>query len=237
MIDLGSVKLAEGSATTIKALPIGRYSHPIYGELAFTRERLQRYADNVNRRVRGIDLSVDYEHRTDPTKGKRAAGWIQSAEVKSDGLYLAVSFTDEAKAEIRRGAYRYWSPELKDTWTNPRTGETHTDVLLGGGITNRPYLNDLPAVAASESAMGGRPVKTRLTAIYESAQQMAEPPERQTYTLPPRDRSAVQAFLDKVNRATVEYNLSDEEALNAVALAEPDLYRDYRNATFLDGRI
>jgi hypothetical protein len=40
----------------------------------FTRERLERFAENIRRRARGIDLAIDFEHRQDPAKGHKAAG-------------------------------------------------------------------------------------------------------------------------------------------------------------------
>src|SRR6266516_7115047 len=134
MIDLTSVKLSEGGATVLKAAGIGTYDHPLYGTLQLTRERLGRLAESVNRRARGISLAIDYEHGQDHRMGKRAAGWIDRAEVRHDGLYLSVSFTAEAKNEIRSGHWKYLSPEFGD-WEDPRTGVKTPDVLFGAALT------------------------------------------------------------------------------------------------------
>jgi phage I-like protein len=150
-IDLGRVRLAEDRPTWLHAIPLGRYLHPTHGELLFTHKRLERLAEGVNRGVRGITPALDYDHREDRAKGGKAAGWIEAAEVRPDGLWIAVTFTDEARAEVRAGAWRYLSPEFAD-WTDPRTGVRHRDVLLGAALTNRPFLRDLAPVAACEPA-------------------------------------------------------------------------------------
>jgi len=148
-IDLGAVRLAEDRPTWLHAFPLGRYVHPTHGELTFTRERLERIADGVNRGVRGISPALDFDHREDRAKGGKAAGWIEAAEVRADGLWIAVRLTAEALAEVRAGAWRYLSPEVCP-WADPRTGVRHEEVLYGAALTNRPFLRDLAAVAACE---------------------------------------------------------------------------------------
>jgi hypothetical protein len=150
VIELTGIRLAERQSVWLHAFPVGTYHHPQHGELKFTPARLERIAGNIRNRARGIDLAVDFEHGQDPAKGKRAAGWITTAEVRDDGLWLEVVFTTEARAEIRGGAWRYLSPEFLKEWAHPRTGQVFKDVLLGAALTNRPFLKDLQAVAATE---------------------------------------------------------------------------------------
>jgi Mu-like prophage I protein len=127
--------LAEGPVW-LHAFPLGEFHHPMYGRLVFTRERLQRFADNIRRRIRGIDLAIDYEHGQDLAKGRRAAGWIVGAQVRADGLWLLARFTDEARREIHAGHWRYLSPDYQDEWTDAR-GQRWRDVLFGAALTNR----------------------------------------------------------------------------------------------------
>jgi hypothetical protein len=148
-IELNRVQLAENDLTWLHAMPVGTCNHPVYGELSFTPERLARFADNVKNKVRRIDLDIDYDHKQDSAKGNKAAGWVKDADLKDDGLWIGVQFTDTAKSEIEAGEWKYLSPEFKDEWEDEH-GNVHKDVLFGAGLTNRPYLKDLLPIAASE---------------------------------------------------------------------------------------
>lgn len=148
-IDLHGVELDESNLTWLHAMPLGTKLHPEYGKLQFTSDRLERYAANVKNRVRKIDLDIDYSHKGDPAKGHKAAGWVKDAEVRDDGLWIGVQFTDAARAEVAAGEWRYLSPEFKDEWADA-DGVIHQDVLFGAALTNRPFLKDLLPIAASE---------------------------------------------------------------------------------------
>lgn len=146
--DLRGLTFTE-SKSWIQAMRVGNYSHPSYGQISFTADRLRRFADSVKNKVRGIALDIDYDHKADPTKGNEAAGWVEDAKVEGDTLYLCVDWTATAKQKIQEKAYRYFSPEFQDEWTDSQ-GTLHRDVLFGGGLTNRPFLKDLLPVNLSE---------------------------------------------------------------------------------------
>jgi hypothetical protein len=148
--DLTGVVLAEDVTTSwMQAFPYGVYKHPIYGQIAMTPERARRMADNVNGGVRGIDLAIDFDHQ----EGK-AAGWIRQAAVHDDGLWVLVEWTPVGVEALKSRTYRYFSPEYASEWTHPKTGETYKDVLMGGGLTNKPFLKDILPVNLSE-VLGG----------------------------------------------------------------------------------
>ena len=148
--DLQGIQLSEETNLQwVHALGIGNYKHPAFGELDFTPDRLQRFADSVNNKVRGIDPDIDYDHKLDPSKGNAAAGWAKKAEVRGDGLWLLVEWTDKAKKALKDKEYRYFSTEFAKEWANAK-GEKLQDVILGGGLTNRPFLKDLVPVNLSE---------------------------------------------------------------------------------------
>ena len=147
--DLSSIQLDESGKGWIQAMRVGEYQHPVHGKLSFTSDRLRRFAENVVNRVRGIDLDIDYDHKSDPSKGNEAAGWVRDAKVDGDALWVLVEWTKTAASKIKERAYRYFSPDFQDTWTDA-SGKTHQDVLFGGGITNRPFLKDLLPLNLSE---------------------------------------------------------------------------------------
>jgi len=144
--DATGLQFDEQGKTWIHAMPIGKYEHPVYGELDFTPERVQAYADSVKNKTRGVELDIDYDHKA---KDSKAAGWVKDADVRADGLWLSVAFTPPAMTALKNKEYKYFSPEFHDEWTDSK-GVKHKNVLFGGGITNRPFLKDLTPVNLSE---------------------------------------------------------------------------------------
>jgi hypothetical protein len=155
-IDVAASKLGETS--WIHALPVGEYEHPVYGKMSFTPEKISNFAMSVTAKTRGVDLDIDYDHKQDPAKGSKAAGWVKGAEARADGLYLNVDWTADAAKALAAKEYRYFSPEFDDEWTDP-AGTKHQDIIFGGALTNRPFLKDLMPVNLSEVfAQGGKQV-------------------------------------------------------------------------------
>jgi phage I-like protein len=161
-VDLTGATLSDtggGAASTwVHALPFGTYQHPLHGEMHFDAAKLTALATSVKSNVRGIDPDIDYDHKADPAKGHQAAGWVKDAEVRENGLFLKVDFTSTAAGEVKDKKYRYFSAEFVDEWTDP-TGVKHQDVLLGGGLTNRPYMKNLLPVNLSELRFDEPPQK------------------------------------------------------------------------------
>lgn len=140
-----SENIEEGKSW-IHALPIGEYKHPVFGDLNLTVDRIKRFAESVNNKVRGIDPDIDYDHKA---KTDKAAGWVKSAEVRPNGLWLLVEWTKGAIEAIKNGEYRYFSSEYVSEWEDAK-GNKFSDVLLGGGLTNRPFIKDLEPINLSE---------------------------------------------------------------------------------------
>lgn len=154
VIDLGKYNFAEidvDDNTWVQAMPLGKtYKHPIYGQLTFDHERLQRYADNFAAGVRGQDLDINFDHGTDPARGKEAAGWIRDVAVRDSGLFLLVDWTPDALQGLKDKKWRYFSPEFVKMWEHPESGVKFNDVLFGGALTNRPFLKGMEPVNLSE---------------------------------------------------------------------------------------
>jgi hypothetical protein len=151
-VDIANIQLDDTSDVSwIQALPLGKYDHPVYGEIDITPERVLRMAANVNAKVRGQDLDIDYDHKD---KDGKAAGWVKQATVKDDGLWLAVQWTDPARTAIKQKEYRYFSPEFADEWEHPKSKQKHMDVLFGGALTNRPFLKDILPINLSDITKG-----------------------------------------------------------------------------------
>src|SRR5690242_18134493 len=99
--DLQGVQLNEQNQSWVHAARPNTYQHPVYGKLDFTFDRLRRLADSVKNKVRGVDIDIDYDHKQDIAKGGKAAGWVRDADVRSDGLWLLVEWTEAAAKSIK----------------------------------------------------------------------------------------------------------------------------------------
>lgn len=127
--------------------PVGKYSHPRYGELAITPEFLKTVKGNFDSKVyqQELPLTIDLEHQS-ALSG--AAGWIKDVEIRGDkGMWATVEFNDRGKSLVGADAYRYFSPEFYDTWTDPASSKKYKSMLIGGALTNRPFFKGMSPVA------------------------------------------------------------------------------------------
>jgi hypothetical protein len=199
-VDLHGVKLSDSSeGTWIQAFNEGTYDHPIYGEMKFDAEKLKGFADSVNKRVRGIDPDIDYDHKMFTGE---AAGWVREAKYAKDGgLKLRVEWTPKARNAIANREYRYFSPEFMDEWDDPKSGKTLKNVLAGGALTNRPFLKDLQPVNLSE--------------IVRS-DVLSEPPAETGGLMDPKELRRALGLAEDAADAQVNTKLSELRALSVL---------------------
>jgi len=126
----------------IQAFKFGKFKHPV-GEIVFDETNLNSLVDSVNSGERGIELATDYEHR----EYDIASGWIKKAKLVQDnpnpdrnGVYFLVEWTKNAAKKIKEKEYKYFSPSFN--FTNYK--------VLGGGLTNRPFLKGMAPINLSE---------------------------------------------------------------------------------------
>lgn len=141
-----------------KLFPLGvRYS-PRFpgGKLELTREWLGEMVENWKAEG-GTPLQLNYFHRgtsdgdATPVESKVAAGWIEDLELRADGLWALVKWTDRARAHILADELRYLSPEFGLSRINRLTGKKQGPTLTGCALLNDPFLHDMPRVAASDN--------------------------------------------------------------------------------------
>jgi len=100
---------------------------------------------------------VDYGHgslyETDG-QPKPAAGYVVDLEVRDDGLWACVEFTERAAGMVRGGEYRFCSGVFM--WDQPDrvTGETIPCQLDSIGLTNRPFVDGQNAIRLHRVALG-----------------------------------------------------------------------------------
>jgi hypothetical protein len=130
------------------------YKHPVYGDIKITRARNEQFINNFQNAVYQDELPLDAEHET---KLSGAYAWITDMRMnQDDSVDARVRWTPRGKDLVRRGGFRYVSPEWYDKWEDPGTGVVHNDVLVGGALTKRPFFKApylRPLVATEQGLM------------------------------------------------------------------------------------
>ncbi len=104
------------------------------------------------------DVVVDYSHATvypELAQGgiAPAAGWLKAIVQPKPGdalLYGDIEFTDKARAMIAAKEIKYISPVICWSWPDKRTGEDQGPTITSLGLTNIPFLEELPALTMSD---------------------------------------------------------------------------------------
>lgn len=101
---------------------------------------------------RNLPMVIDYEHQTlggqfaAPSGKAPAAGWIVAIRRdKGRGIIASVEWTEDARAEIRAGQYRFISPVMRI-----RRADGAVEALHSAGLTNNPAITErMERLAAS----------------------------------------------------------------------------------------
>jgi len=149
--DLNEIKLDEKGTVPnrVQVLRVGNFKHPTYGKFAITPVILAEMKKNFDDKVRGIDTAFDYFHNSD----KEASAWVDSLELTEDGneLWATVTWTPTAQKKLAERELRYFSPDFAFQWSDPESGKKFSNVLFGGGLTNRPFVKEMQAIVAAET--------------------------------------------------------------------------------------
>lgn len=125
----------------IEMLRVGRFNHPRYGELDITLDFLQSLVENYDNNVLQRDVSFDWNHER-----KEASAWLRGLTVVDDVLVGTVEFTPKGKESVENGEYGYFSVEYDDDYEDSETGDTFGPALIGGALTNRPFISGLKRI-------------------------------------------------------------------------------------------
>lgn len=90
-------------------------------------------------------LPVDYHHEEQAP----ASGWIEDLDLRDDGLYGLVKWTDSARAKIKADEYRHLSPTWAFDSNDRNDGNPQGPWLFGAALLNDPFFDSMPRVAAS----------------------------------------------------------------------------------------
>jgi len=168
------LSLAKGDDSAPKwalLFPLGETKHRKDfpgGKIQFTAEFCKSLVRNWEAEG-SPERALNYFHRgasipgdVTPIDGKIAAGWMtglvfddsgRGPERKDGpGVYILPKWNDRAKQYILSDELRYLSPEFAVDATSKTTGKSQGPTLFGAALLNDPFLTELPAVAAAETA-------------------------------------------------------------------------------------
>jgi hypothetical protein len=185
-----SIELSDqaGVPAEIQILKTGKFNHPSYGYFEITPLVLQEMKRNFESRVRGIDLAVDYFHESD----KEASGWITALNLKEGGkeLWASIKWTPTAEKKLAQRELRYFSPDFTFKWNDPESGKTFSNVLFGGGLTNRPFLKDMQAIVANEKK-GDQMTEEQIKELENKNLKLSEDMKKLEDAMPAKDAAIV----------------------------------------------
>lgn len=106
-----------------------------------------------------LPVRVTHRHLDDDVPAKdrpaleKAVGWLTDLRVTAHGLEALTEWTPAGKAAVEGGEFAFWSPEWQPRHRDRRTGDVKGWWLSGTALTNDPFFNEMPPVAASTSSV------------------------------------------------------------------------------------
>lgn len=180
----------------------------------------------------------------------RAGGHITGLEVRDDGLYAIPEFTDEGRAALERGDYRYHSPEIiwDGAFEDPETGaDIDGPLVVGTAMLHMPHLGERASLYSVEIIEGDETMTTNQDMVSVGAleklinmfkgdpQQPAEPQEPQAPAEPVEtfeadllavkaERDQFAAKVDELESAQVRGERITAYTAELGEKVEPDVY-------------
>lgn len=144
----------------VNIVNLGEYEHPEYGIITFTEEHYKQWKANLERGVMGGRcedgspcIATDYGHAMDeavPPEMQKASGYIKDLKLEDNRVYALIEFTPKAVEGIKNKEWSWFSVSVVDSLTDQKTGEDVGSVLMGGALTNRPFIPDLEPIRLSD---------------------------------------------------------------------------------------
>jgi len=169
-----TIDLATTKPIDIQILKKGKFRHPWYGVLNFNESFFDIMIRNFEADIPQERIAFDFNHQPD----WGAAAWVENLSKQDDSLMASVSLTEKGKESIKKKEFLYFSSSYTDDYVeyvfedeaddkgNVVTKEykiNHGPTLMGGGLTNRPFIKGMAPVSLSEDG-----TQTALEEIVEN---------------------------------------------------------------------
>ena len=185
-----------------------------YGDFTITRDDVESWRRNLEY-LPGQRALIDLDHRADRSpRNTEAAGWITDIGWDGETPVADVEWTPVGEKAIKEKRYLFFSPTYGPHKTED--GAEHDNTLIGGALTNRPFLTGMPAITlASEenlrAALEDRPAAMLLENAEETMRVL------DALTTKQRNNLSTSEFAIPEDRAYPIHDLS--HARNALARA------------------
>ncbi len=146
--------LSDGSDKRYFKVPIavlGEWVHPQYGKVKFTQTDFDQMKANFSIKVTGYEPPLFLGHPVDrdSVEAAPAVAFLSDLTQEEDVLFGYFEVVDpNVYEDVKLGKYRYSSAELVREAVSKKTGEDIGTCLIGCALTNRPFLTEMPRVAA-----------------------------------------------------------------------------------------
>lgn len=227
---LASIDFAEDKKDLPQVIEVARVvkgEHPTYGIIEITKEHLESFVANFNSKVTGTDLAVNEDH-----KKNEAFGWFKDLFLNEEGdiCYGTVNWNAKGTRALSEKEYRYFSPEFRFNYQHPHTKKEHGATLLGGALTNYPFLKMDAITELSEKPTTPNKGKTvqidlkdheakvvELSAKITEANAKADAANAQVIALSDKIKT-LEADAEKKSKEAAHKKLFDDGKINAAQL-------------------
>ena len=146
----------------IQCLRMGKFKHPWYGTLNFDQKFFDSLVKNFEADIPNPEIAFDFSHQPD----LGAAAWINKTFVEENNLMANVTLTEKGEESLRKKEFKYFSIEYTDDYVEYEFSEglddkgnvveretkiSHGPTILGGGLTNRPFIKGMAPVSLHDA--------------------------------------------------------------------------------------
>lgn len=234
------VDLAQTKPVNIQILKKGKFRHPWYGILNFNEGFFDSMMSNFEADIPMSEISFDFIHQPD----LGAAAWVLNLFKDNDAFMATVELTDKGREAIKNKRFRYFSSSYTDDYVeyafedevdengNVVSKEfkiSHGPTLLGGGLTNRPFIKGMKPVSLSEDGSHVVELEEVVDVTQESKKEVDEEMKKKLKDLE-SERDTLQAKVTELQAKEDENSKKElkdineklENVLAAITKAEED---------------
>lgn len=222
---LGVIDFSEDKKDLPQVIEVARVvegDHPTYGKINITKEHLKSFVANFNDKVTGTDLAVNEDH-----KKNEAFGWFKDLFLNEEGdiCYGTVNWNAKGTRALSEKEYRYFSPEFRFNYVHPHTKAEFGATLLGGALTNYPFLKmdaitELSAKEIKPTNKGNKVETIELSVHTAKVIEFSDKIKKQDETIVELSNKikTMEADAEKKSKEAAHKKLFDDGKINAAQL-------------------